>query len=177
MLLLLSLFFAISTIWSRRSLKITISKNGYDYRVKERHWNRCTNNTEQRWNSKRAFLLSSFARDIRDLLTKVRNQLMGWRTQRAIGFSIKKVKQISRFCAIRESPQNRSAIPPCSLDPMPLPTIRRFYHEALARYQVILSGCFRTKLSPAECLSLVVSLVSCSTHTHTHTHSTASTNV
>ena len=33
---------------------------------------------------------------------------------------------ISRFYAIRKSPQNRSTIPPCSLDPMPLPTIRRF---------------------------------------------------
>jgi len=33
---------------------------------------------------------------------------------------------ISRFYAIRKSPQNRSTIPPCSLYPMPLPKIRRF---------------------------------------------------
>ena len=47
---------------------------------------------------------------------------------------------ISRFYAIRRSPQNRCTIPPCSLDPMPLPTIRRFSMKALPRYQIILLG-------------------------------------
>ena len=39
---------------------------------------------------------------------------------------VKQVIYIAVFYAIRKSPQNRSTIPPCSLDPMPLPTIRRF---------------------------------------------------
>jgi len=39
---------------------------------------------------------------------------------------VKKMIYIAVLYAIRRSPQNRSTIPPCSLDPMPLPTIRRF---------------------------------------------------
>ena len=50
---------------------------------------------------------------------------------------------ISRFYAIRRSLQNRSTIPPCSLDPMPHCRCQQygaFSMKALARYQIILLG-------------------------------------